>query len=228
MPSKPRILVIDNEPQIHRFLGPALSAAGYQPVRAECGEEGLTLLATRTPAALILDLALPDLEGMKVIERARRFYAGPLLILTARTGETDKIDALDLGADDYIEKPFRIGEFLARLRVAMRNKFERRGVKPLIQAGELEIDLTRHLVLRSGEIVSFSPLEYQLLARLVEAAGRVMTHRQLLTAVWGDKKANNVQYLRVFIQHLREKLEPDPSRPTHILTVSGVGYRFMA
>ena len=228
MSTRPRVLVVDDEPQIHRFIGPALDAAGYEPLRAETAKDGLAQLAVRPPDALILDLGLPDMDGKEALQRARAFYDGPILILSARERGIDKIESLDLGADDYVQKPFDVGEFLARLRAAMRNKATRAAGAPVVKAGELEIDLVRHLVHRAGETVRLSPREYALLAQLVEGAGRVITHRQLLTAVWGPANAEDVQYLRVFIQHLRQKLEPDPSTPRHVLTEPGVGYRFMA
>ena len=224
---RPRILVIDDEPQIHRFLGPALEAAGYEPIRADTAADGLALIARRAPEAVILDLGLPDLDGQEALKRARAFYGGPILILSARELEAEKIEALDAGADDYVEKPFRVGEFLARLRVAMRHRLDREGAPATVEAGDLKIDLVRRLVTRGGAPVRLSPREYDLLARLVEGAGRVITHRQLLTAVWGPANAEDVQYLRVFVGHLRQKLEPDPACPRHIKTESGVGYRFM-
>ncbi len=226
MTDKPRILVVDDEPQIHRFIGPALEAAGYTPIRAETGAAGLHELATRPPDALILDLGLPDMDGKTVIERARHFYAGPLIVLSARDRGLEKIAALDLGADDYVQKPFDVGEFLARLRAAMRNKVVQRAGEAIIRAGELEIDLARHRVSRNGAVVRLSPREYKLLGQLVEQDERVVTHAQLLSAVWGHGHENDVQYLRVFVQHLRQKLEIDPSAPRHILTEPGVGYRF--
>ncbi|MEO8926147.1 MAG: winged helix-turn-helix domain-containing protein [Caulobacteraceae bacterium] len=225
---RPRILVIDDEPQIHRFLGPALDAAGYEPIRADTAAAGLAAIANRAPDAVVLDLGLPDMDGKDALIRARAFYLGPILILSARDMETEKIDALDAGADDYVEKPFNIGEFLARLRVALRHRLSREGSAPVVEAGELRIDLVKRLVTRAGEAVRLSPREYDLLARLVEGGGRVLTHRQLLTAVWGPANVEDVQYLRVFIGHLRQKLEPDPSNPRHLTTESGVGYRFIA
>jgi two-component system KDP operon response regulator KdpE len=224
---KPRILVIDDEPQIHRFLGPALEAAGYDPVRADTAQEGLAAIANRPPDAVILDLGLPDMDGKQALVRARAFYDGPILILSARDMEMEKIDALDLGADDYVEKPFHVGELLARLRVAMRHKLERAGAAPLIRAGDVEIDLVKRLVTRAGEPVRLSPREYDLLARLAEGGGKVITHHQLLTAVWGPANVNDVQYLRVFVGHLRQKLEADPAAPKHLITEPGVGYRFV-
>ena len=199
MTYRPRILVVDDEPQIHRFIGPALEAAGYAPVRVETGAEGLAELAAHPPDALILDLGLPDMDGKEVLAKARAGFAGPILILSARDKGRDKIEALDLGADDYVQKPFDVGEFLARLRAALRNKAQRLGASPVVRTGELEIDLVRRLVTRAGAAVRLSPREYRLLAELVEGAGRVVTHRQLLTAVWGPSADHDLPYLRVFV-----------------------------
>lgn len=225
---KPRILVIDDEPQIHRFLGPALEAAGYEPVRAETAAAGLRELARKAPDAVVLDLGLPDLDGKAVLEKARAFYAGPILILSARDKETEKIDALDAGADDYVEKPFGVGELLARLRVALRHRLRDEGAEPVVEAGDLRIDLIKRLVTRKGEQVRLSPREYDLLAQLVRGAGKVVTHRQLLTAVWGPAHETDVQYLRVFVGQLRQKIEPEPGQPQLIVTEPGVGYRWIA
>jgi two-component system KDP operon response regulator KdpE len=211
--SRPRVLVVDDEPQIHRFLTPALEAAGYEPVRVENGTDALREIARRAPDAVVLDLGLPDMDGKELLTKARAFYAGPILILSARDREIEKIDALDLGADDYIEKPFGVGELLARLRVALRHRIQREGTEPVVRAGELEVDLVKRLVSRAGQAVRLSPKEYDLLAALIEGQGRVLTHRQLLTAVWGPAHAHDVQYLRVFVRHIR--------------TEPGVGYRFM-
>jgi len=224
----PRILVIDDEPQIHRFLAPALEAAGYEPDRADTALAGLSAIARRAPEAVLLDLGLPDLDGKEVLIRARAFYDGPILILSARDMEVEKIEALDAGADDYVEKPFNIGELLARLRVSMRHHLARKGAPPVIHAGDLTIDLVKRLVTLAGEPVKLSPREYDLLARLAEGGGRVLTHRQLLTAVWGPANADDVQYLRVFVGRLRQKLEADPASPKRITTESGVGYRFIS
>jgi two-component system KDP operon response regulator KdpE len=225
--SRPRILVVDDEPQIHRFLTPALEAAGYEPVRVETGTDALREIARRAPDAVVLDLGLPDMDGKDLLAKARAFYMGPILILSARDREIEKIDALDLGADDYIEKPFGVGELLARLRVALRHRIQREGAEPVVRAGELEVDLVKRLVSRAGQAVRLSPKEYDLLAALIEGQGRVLTHRQLLTAVWGPAHAHDVQYLRVFVGQLRQKLEADPTQPRHIRTEPGVGYRFM-
>jgi len=225
---KPRILVVDDDPQIHRFLGPALEAAGYEPVRADTAAAGLALIANRPPEAVILDLGLPDMDGKQALERARAFYEGPILILSARDREMEKIEALDLGAVDYVEKPFHVGELLARVRVAMRQRLNQLGTHPVVRAGDIEVDLIKRLVSRAGEPVRLSPREYDLLAKLVEAGGRVVTHRQLLASVWGPANVEDVQYLRVFMGHLRQKLEPDPSAPRYLITESGVGYRFVS
>jgi two-component system KDP operon response regulator KdpE len=224
---RPRILVVDDEPQIHRFLGPALEAAGYEPIRADDAMAGLKEIASHPPDAVILDLGLPDMDGKQSLEKARAFYDGPILILSARDMEMEKIKALDLGADDYVEKPFHIGELLARLRVAMRHRLGRIGAAPIIRAGDITIDLIKRLVTKGGEVVRLSPREYDLLARLAEGGGRVLTHKQLLTAVWGPANAEDVQYLRVFVGHLRQKLETDPATPRHLVTEAGVGYRFV-
>jgi two-component system KDP operon response regulator KdpE len=223
---RPRILVIDDEPQIHRFLGPALDAAGYEPIRADTAAEGLREIARRAPDAVVLDLGLPDMDGKEALAKARAFYAGPIVILSARDRETEKIDALDAGADDYVEKPFGVGELLARLRVALRHRLRGKGVEPVVTAGDLTVDLGMRRVSRAGAPVHLSPTEYALLAALVEGGGKVITHRQLLTAVWGPAHAEDVQYLRVFIAQLRQKIEPDPAAPALISTEQGVGYRW--
>ncbi|MDO9222412.1 MAG: response regulator [Caulobacter sp.] len=222
---RPRILVIDDEPQIHRFLGPALDASGYEHIRADDAASGLREIARKPPDAVVLDLGLPDMDGKEALLKARAFYDGPILILSARDRETEKIDALDAGADDYVEKPFGVGELLARLRVAMRHRLHREGAEPVIRSGQVEIDLVNRRVSRAGEPVKLSPKEYDLLACLAQGMGRVMTHRQVLTAVWGPAHEQDVQYLRVFVGQLRQKLEADPAAPKVILTEPGVGYR---
>ena len=224
---KPRILVIDDEPQIHRFLGPALEASGFEPVRAETAAQGLQEIARKAPDAVVLDLGLPDMDGKDALVRARAFYTGPIIILSARDRETEKIDALDLGADDYVEKPFGVGELLARLRAALRHRLQEQGAQPVVVAGELTIDLIKRLVTRAGVPIRLSPREYDLLAQLVEGGGKVMTHRHLLTAIWGPAHVDDVQYLRVFVGQLRQKIEADAATPALILTEPGVGYRWM-
>lgn len=226
MIDRQRILVIDDEPQIHRFLGPALEAAGYAPLKAESGQEGLRAIALWSPDAVVLDLGLPDMDGKAVLEKARAFYEGPILILSARDREIEKIEALDRGADDYVEKPFGVGELLARLRVALRHAGKADAGPSRIQAGEVLIDLDKRKVTRNGAPVKLSPKEYDLLARLARAQGRLLTHKDLLTAIWGPAHVEDTQYLRVFVGQLRHKLEAEPSSPKMILTEPGVGYRF--
>ncbi len=196
-------------------------------MRADDGVSGLREIARKAPDAVVLDLGLPDIDGKDALAKARAFYAGPIIILSARDRETEKIDALDAGADDYVEKPFSVGELLARLRVALRHRVERDGGEPVIKTHGVEIDLVRRLVIRAGEAVRLSPREYDLLAVLARGAGKVLTHKQLLTAVWGPAHVHDVQYLRVFVGQLRQKLEDDPNAPRLILTEPAVGYRFM-
>jgi two-component system KDP operon response regulator KdpE len=222
------ILVIDDEAQIHRFLSPALDAAGFDPKRADSGQEGLRAIALWNPDAVVLDLGLPDMDGKDVLLRAREFYQGPILILSARDREAEKIEALDLGANDYVEKPFGVGELLARLRAALR---QNAGIDPPhgpVVIGDLVIDLERRLVTRAGEPVRLTPKEYDVLAQLARAAGKVLTHKDLLTAVWGAAHAADTQYLRVVVGQLRQKLEPDPAQPRLISTEPGVGYRLQS
>ncbi|WP_291838579.1 winged helix-turn-helix domain-containing protein [Brevundimonas sp.] len=219
------VLVIDDEAQIHRFLSPALDAAGFDPKRADSGQEGLRAIALWNPDAVVLDLGLPDMDGKDVLLRAREFYQGPIIILSARDREAEKIEALDLGANDYVEKPFGVGELLARLRVALRLKTGADQPHGPITVGDLVIDLDRRLVTRAGEQVRLTPKEYDVLAQLARAAGKVISHKDLLTAVWGAAHAADTQYLRVVVGQLRQKLEPDPAQPRWISTEPGVGYR---
>jgi two-component system KDP operon response regulator KdpE len=191
------------------------------------GTQALTLLSDA--GLVLLDLGLPDLDGQEVLKRAREFYQGPIVILSARDREIEKIEALDAGADDYVEKPFRVGELLARLRVVMRRQQRQQDEPPpVVHAGDLIIDLPRRLVTRAGEALRLSPKEYDLLAKLAEADGKVLTHKELLVSLWGPAHAHDTQYLRVFIGQLRQKIEADPAEPRLILTQPGIGYRFMA
>lgn len=222
---RPQILVIDDEPQIHRFLSPALDAAGYEPKRADSGQEGLRGIALWSPDAVVLDLGLPDMDGKDVLTRAREFYAGPIIVLSARDREAEKIAALDLGANDYVEKPFGVGELLARLRVNLRQGKARPEDAGPLTAGEVTIDLERRRVLKAGQPVRLTPKEYEVLARLARDAGKVIGHRDLLTVVWGAAHAEDTQYLRVVIGQLRHKLEADPAQPSLIQTEPAVGYR---
>ena len=226
--SGPRVLVIEDEAQIHRFLQPALRAAGFDPERADTGEEGLRSIAARAPDAVLLDLGLPDLDGMEVLARARAFYEGPVLIISARGREAEKVEALDAGADDYVEKPFGVSELMARLRAALRRHAGfARPVQSVFRAGPVAIDLEARSVTRAGAAVQLTPKAWELLTALILARGRVATHRRLLTTVWGPAHAEDVAYLRVFIGQLRERLEEDAARPCLILTEPGVGYRLV-
>lgn len=222
-----RILVIDDEPQIHRFLGPALDAAGYEPLRADSGQEGLRGIALWSPDAVVLDLGLPDMDGKDVLEKARAFYAGPILILSARDREVEKIAALDRGANDYVEKPFGVGELLARLRVALRQAAAPKRPDGPVSLGDVVVDLDQRRVTKAGATVRLSPKEFELLARLALSPGKVLTHKELLVGVWGAAHAEDTQYLRVFVGQLRQKLEDDPGKPALIVTEPGVGYRLV-
>lgn len=224
---RPQILVIDDEPQIHRFLSPALDAVGYEPRRADSGQEGLRAIALWNPDAVVLDLGLPDMDGKDVLSRARDFYSGPIIILSARDKEAEKIAALDLGANDYVEKPFGVGELLARLRANLRQTAQRsEPVGPLV-IDDIVIDLDHRRITRSGEPVRVTPKEYDVLAYLVRNTGKVISHKDLLIAVWGKAHIDDTQYLRVVVGQLRQKLEQDPAQPRLIQTEAGVGYRLL-
>lgn len=221
-----RILVVDDEPQILRFLKPALNAAGYDVIEATTGTEALSRASTQSPDLVILDLGLPDMDGKDVIARLRGWSAIPIIILSARDREAEKIAALDLGADDYVEKPFGIGELTARIRTGLRHSKTSGLTSETIHADGLLIDLAHRTVMRSGAQIRLTPKEYDLLVLLARHAGKVMTHRALLTSVWGPAHGEDLQYLRVFIGQLRAKVEKDPAAPQIILTEPGVGYRF--
>jgi len=222
---RPQVLVIDDEPQIHRFLSPALDAAGYEPKRADSGQEGLRGIALWSPDAVVLDLGLPDMDGKDVLARAREFYKGPIIVLSARDREAEKIAALDLGANDYVEKPFGVGELLARIRAGLRQVDARPTPSGPIRIGDVLIDLEYRRVERSDAVIRLTPKEYEVLAHLARDAGKVVGHRDLLTAVWGAAHKDDTQYLRVVVGQLRQKLEPDPAKPSMIETEAGVGYR---
>jgi two-component system KDP operon response regulator KdpE len=217
-----RILVIDDEPQIHRFLRGILGVSGYDVERADTATEGLRLAKSRAPDAVLLDLILPDMNGHEALARLRSFSPVPVIVLSARDGEVDKIAALDAGADDYIVKPFAVGELLARLRVAMRHRRAEDGVADVIRFPGLEVDISRRRALVNANPVALTAKEWTLLSLLARNAGRVMTHRQLLTTIWGPAHAENAQYLRVYIGTLRQKL----GTAAHLIaTETGVGYR---
>jgi len=219
------VLVVDDEPPIRRFLRASLAAAGHRVVVAEDAAGALAATAAEKPDLIILDLGLPDRSGFDVIAEIRTHSPVPIIVLSARSDERSKVEALDLGADDYLSKPFGMAELMARLRAALRHAFQAQGELAAFASGELAIDLARRQVTRAGREVKLSPKEFELLRHLVTHAGKVLTHRHLLREVWGPAQADEVQYLRVFIRGLRQKLEPDPTRPTHILTELGVGYR---
>ena len=222
----PLVLVIEDEPQMLRFLRPALEGHGYRMIEARSGRDGLTEAATRSPDVVLLDLGLPDLDGLAVTARLREWTQTPIVVISARGREEDKVAALDAGADDYVTKPFGVPELLARLRVALRHAARADGAEaPRFTIGDLEIDLEKRRVLRAGEAVHLTPIEYRLLAELARHAGKVLTHSHLLKQVWGPASAQQSHYLRVYMAQLRRKLEEDPARPRILLTELGVGYR---
>jgi len=225
--SNGRVLIVDDEPQIRRFLKPALAAAGYEVLTAETGQEALRMLASAAPDVVVLDLGLPDMDGKDVLREARAFSRAPIIVLSARDREAEKIMALDAGANDYVEKPFGIGELMARLRVAMRFAVGG-GDTAILRCGPVIIDLDKRLVTRNGEPVRLTPKEYDLLAILARQAGRVVTHRHILRTVWGPAHQEDTQYLRVFVGQLRGKIEEDSSAPKLIQTEPGIGYRLIA
>ncbi|HRF50486.1 MAG TPA: response regulator transcription factor [Anaerolineales bacterium] len=228
MKTAPHILVIDDEPQILRALRTILTEKHFHVTTASRGEEGLALAAANPPDIVILDLGLPDLDGTRVCARLREWTQIPIIVLSVRDGEMDKVAALDHGADDYLTKPFGIEELLARVRVALRHAAQTRAEKAtVIRVGDLVIDLANHFVTRGGEQVKLTATEFKLLAYLAANTGRVLTHQSILTRVWGEAEANHVEYLRVFMRQLRKKLEPEPDRPQILVTEPGIGYRFL-
>jgi two-component system, OmpR family, KDP operon response regulator KdpE len=228
MPS-PVVIVIEDEPQIRRFVRSALEAEGWQVHEADTVKKGLTEAGTRKPDLLVLDLGLPDGDGLDLIRDVRGWSAVPIIVLSARVDESDKIAALDAGADDYLTKPFGVGELLARVRANLRRpRATAEEAEPVFRFGEVEVDRQARLVRRAGSEVHLTPIEYRLLSVLIANAGRVLTHRQLLREVWGPSHAEQSHYLRIYMGHLRQKLEVDPTQPRHLLTETAVGYRLMA
>jgi len=225
--NQPTVLVIEDEVQIRRFLRATLTANGYQLLEATTAQEGLVQAATRQPEIVILDLGLPDLDGLEVTRRLREWTTVPIIVLSARGQESDKVTALDAGADDYLTKPFSVSELLARLRVALRHaaRTSQEPGEPMFAVGELRVDLGRRQVSIADQQVHLTPIEYKLLSTLVRYAGRVVTHRQLLQEVWGPGHTDASHYLRVYMGQLRHKLEADPARPRYLVTEPGVGYR---
>lgn len=221
-----RVLVVDDERQIRRMLRAALEGYGFNIAEAASGREGLSQTSIFHPDLIVLDLGLPDIDGIEVIKNLRDWTQIPIIVLSVREHEDDKIKALDAGADDYVTKPFSMGELLARLRVALR-RAAKSDDEPILTFGELSIDFARRNVIMRGEEVKLTPTEYEVLKYLVQQAGRVVTHRQLLRAIWGSNFQEESQYLRVYIGQLRRKIESDPSQPTYIITEPGVGYRLV-
>lgn len=224
------VLVIEDDPQIQRFLRVALGSRGYRLFEAATGEAGLVEAATRQPDVIILDLGLPDMDGLEVIRRLREWTSLPIIVLSARGQERDKVAALDAGADDYVSKPFGVGELLARMRVALRHATRNPddAGDSSYSIGDLHVDLAKRQVVVAGRQVHLTPIEYRLLTALIRHAGKVLTHRQLLLEVWGPPYADQAHYLRVYMAQLRRKLEVDPARPRYLLTEPGVGYRLAA
>jgi two-component system, OmpR family, KDP operon response regulator KdpE len=225
MSARIRALVIDDEAAILRFLKPALEANNYDIASAGTIAEGLKRIAAEAPDIVLLDLGLPDGDGKDVIRRAREWSDLPIIVLSARERETEKIEALDLGADDYVNKPFNVGELLARMRTALRHRMQRKAETPVLRVGNLEVDAVRHRATRGGAELKLTPKEFELLSFLAKHPGRVVTHKQILTAVWGPAHTEDTQYLRVYIGQLRQKVEEHPDDPKIVLTEPGIGYR---
>ena len=224
---KPKVLLIEDEKTIRRFVRAAVEEEGCAVSEAETMAGGLIEAGLQKPDLLILDLGLPDGNGIDLIRDLRGWSEVPVLILSARTQENDKIDALDAGADDYLTKPFSVGELRARVRALLRRRLRSgEGVTPVIEFGDVTVDLSRRLVLRGGEAVHLTPIEYRLLSTLLGHPGKVLTQRNLLREIWGPSYIESSHYLRVYVGHLRQKLEIDPTQPRHFLTETGVGYRF--
>jgi two-component system KDP operon response regulator KdpE len=219
------LLLIEDEPQIRRFLRATLGSEGYTLLEAETGKEGLLEAASKPPDLVLLDLGLPDLDGLEVIRRLREWTMVPIIIISARGQEADKVAALDAGADDYVTKPFSVPELMARIRVAMRHANRTEAESAVFESGGLKVDLARRLVSVNEQEVRLTPIEFKLLALLVKHAGKVLTHRQILKEIWGPGYAEDSHYLRVFVHQLRHKLEPDPAQPKWLITEAGVGYR---
>lgn len=225
MSAKTRVLVVDDEAAILRFLKPALEANNYEMTSAGTMAEAIKSIAASAPDIVLLDLGLPDGDGKDVIRRAREWSDVPIIVLSARERESEKIEALDLGADDYVNKPFDVGELLARMRAALRHRMQRKAEIPLLRVGDLEVDSLRHRAARAGVELKLTPKEFELLAFLARHAGRVVTHKQILAAVWGPAHTEDTQYLRVYVAQLRQKIEQRPDDPRIILTEPGIGYR---
>lgn len=227
MSNNRRVLLVDDEAAIVRFLRPALEANDFEIVSAGTVAEAIKRVAADSPDIVLLDLGLPDGDGKDVIRRTREWSDVPIIVLSARERETEKIESLDLGADDYVNKPFNVGELMARMRTALRHRMQRKAEPPILRIDDLEIDAIRHRVTRAGTELRLTPKEFELLAFLARHAGRVVTHRQILAAVWGPAHTDDTQYLRVYIGQLRQKIEAKADDPRIILTEPGIGYRIV-
>lgn len=225
MTARARVLVVDDEAAILRFLKPALEANSYEMSSTDTVADAIKRIAAETPDIVLLDLGLSDGDGKDVIRRVREWSDVPIIVLSAREREAEKIDSLDLGADDYVNKPFNVGELMARMRAALRHRLQRKAETPLLRVGDLEVDSVRHRVTRGGAELKLTPKEFDLLSFLARHAGRVVTHRQILAAVWGPAHTEDTQYLRVYIGQLRQKIEDKPDDPRVVLTEPGIGYR---
>ncbi len=225
--NNPVILIIDDEPQIRKLLVITLQSNGFRVVETETAKQGMAAAASKPPDLILLDLGLPDESGHAVLKHLREWYSNPIIILSVQDNEEDIVTALDQGANDYLVKPFRTGELLARIRSALREKSVDEN-SPVIEFGELHIDLGARLLKKENKIVKLTATEYSLMALMVKNEGKVLTHHYLLNQVWGPSYKNELQYLRVFIAQLRKKIETDPNRPLHIITEPRVGYRFMS
>ena len=225
MSGKTRALVVDDEAAILRFLRPALEANAYEITSAGTAAEALKRITAEQPDIVVLDLGLPDGDGKDVIRKVRQWSDVPIVVLSARDRDSEKIEALDLGADDFVNKPFSIGELMARLRAALRHRMQRQSETPVLRAADIEIDIPRHRITRAGEEVKLTPKEFDLLSFLARHAGKVVTHRQILEEVWGPAHGGDTQYLRVYINHVRQKIEADPEDPKIVITEPGIGYR---
>lgn len=226
MDGKQTILVIDDEVQIRRLLEITLTANDYKIIEADNGKDGCNLAASFNPALIILDLGLPDLDGLDVLKKLREWFTNPIIILSAKNSEEDIIKALDRGANDYLTKPFRTGELLARIRVANRQNSRQQGQEAIFVFDNLTIDIAKHLVYKNKEIIKLTSTEYSLLILMAKNEGRVLTHTYILKEIWGYGYTEQTQYLRVFMAQLRKKIEDDPSKPKLLITESGIGYRF--
>jgi two-component system KDP operon response regulator KdpE len=225
MSTQRRVLLVDDEAAIVRFLKPALEANEYEVISAGTVAEAVKRIASETPDIVLLDLGLPDGDGKDVIRRAREWSDVPVIVLSAREREAEKIESLDLGADDYVNKPFNVGELMARMRTALRHRMQRKAEVPVLRIADLEVDAVRHRVTKAGAQLHLTPKEFELLSFLARHAGRVVTHKQILAAVWGPAHTEDTQYLRVYIGQIRQKIEARPDDPRVVLTEPGIGYR---